>query len=70
MKEYTVEIFKESAFGSVFLGGSYVKAEKFTNFLNEKAQEGWKFKDIHRETRRVLLFFSREAFIVIFERDK
>ena len=69
MKEYAVEIFKENILGSVLLGGSYVKAEKFENFLNDKAKEGWKFRDFHRETRRILLFFSREALIVIFESD-
>ena len=69
MKEYTVGIFKEGLAGSLIVGGYYVKAEKFQEFLNEHAADGWEFVSFHRETRRVLLFFSREAFIVIFERN-
>jgi hypothetical protein len=67
--EYKVVIYRESMLGSLFLGASKVDPERFSEFLNRNGQEGWKVITMERESRRMLLFFHREAFIVAMERE-
>jgi len=69
VKEYKVVIYRESLLGSILLQGSRVDPEKYSNFLNEHAREGWRVITMERESRRELLFFKREAFLTILERD-
>ncbi len=68
--EYKVVIYRENILGSLFLGGSKVDPVKFTEFLNRNGAEGWEVKTMEREERRMLLFFSREAFLVVMQREK
>jgi hypothetical protein len=70
MKEYQVLVYKESVFSSLIFGESKVDPEKFTEFLNSYAANGWKVITVEREMRRTALFFSREAFLVIMERER
>ena len=56
--------------GSLFLGGSKVDPVKFTDFLNLNGDKGWEVVTMEREIRRMLLFFSREAFLVVMKRAK
>jgi hypothetical protein len=70
MKEYKAHLYQESMLGSLLLGQSKVDPEKFTRELNELASQGWRVVEVMRENRRMLLLFSREAFLVILERDK
>lgn len=67
--EYKVVIYRESMLGSLFLGGSKVDPVKFSDFLNKNGAEGWEVKTMEREERRMLLFFSREAFLVVLQRE-
>jgi len=67
--EYKVVIYRESMLGSLFLGGSKVDPVKFSAFLNKNGAEGWEVKTMEREERRMLLFFSREAFLVVLQRE-
>jgi len=67
--EYKVAIYREPLLGSIFLQGSKVNPVKYSEFLNKNAAEGWRVKTMERESRRELLFFSREAFITILERE-
>jgi hypothetical protein len=67
-REYKVVLYREGLLGNIFLAGSRVNPMKFTNFLNENAREGWRVVTMDRESRRELLFFKREAFVVILER--
>ena len=69
MKEYKVVIYREPLLGSIFLVGAKVDPVRYTEFLNKNAAEGWAVKTMEREIRRELLFFKREAFITILERD-
>lgn len=69
MKEYKVWVYQEGALGSLFLGGGKVDPIKFGAFLNMNAREGYRVVTIERELRRMLLFFKREAMVVVFERD-
>ena len=68
--EYKVAIYRESMLGSLFLGGSKVDPLKFSEFLNRNGEEGWEAITMEREARRMLLFFSREAFLVVMKRKK
>lgn len=69
MKEYKVILYREGLIGSIFLGESRVDPVRFSGFLNEHAGQGWRVVTMERETRRELLFFKRESFLVILERD-
>lgn len=66
--EYKVAVYRESLLGSLFLGGSKVDPQRFSEFLNRNAAEGWEVVTMEREARRMLIFFSREAFMVILKR--
>jgi hypothetical protein len=68
--EYKVVIYRENMLGSLFLGGSKVDPVRFSEFLNKNGEEGWEVKTMEREERRMLLFFSREAFLVVLQREK
>lgn len=68
--EYKVAVYRESMLGSLFLGGSKVDPVKFSEFLNRNGEEGWEVVSMEREIRRMLLFFSREAFLVIMKKTK
>ena len=68
--EYKVAIYREPLLGSIFLQGSKVNPIRYSEFLNTNAAEGWRVKTMEREIRRELLFFKREAFVTILEREK
>ncbi len=67
--EYKVAIYRESMLGSLFLGGSKVDPIKFSDFLNKNGEQGWEVVTMEREVRRMLLFFSREAFLVVMKKE-
>lgn len=69
-KEYKVVLYREGMLGSLFLGSSKVDPERFSEFLNRNAAEGWRVVTMEKESRRMMLFFEREAFLVVMERDK
>lgn len=69
MKEYKVVIYREGLLGNIFLAGSKVNPVKFSDFLNLNAKDGWEVRAMDRESRRALLFFKREAFVVVMERE-
>lgn len=68
-REYKVVLYREGLLGNIFLAGSRVNPVRFSQFLNENAKEGWRVVTMDRESRRELLFFKREAFVVIMERE-
>jgi hypothetical protein len=68
--EYKVVIYRENILGSLFLGASKVDPVRFSEFLNRNGADGWKVVTMEKEERRMLLFFSREAFLVVMEREK
>ena len=67
--EYKVAVYREPLLGSLLLGGSKVNPERYTEFLNKNAAKGWRVKTMEREIRREFLFFKREAFLTILERE-
>lgn len=68
-REYKVVIYREPLLGSIFLGGSRVNPVKYSAFLNDNARDGWRVVTMERELRREFIFFTREAFLTILERD-
>ena len=68
--EYKVIIYQEGLLGSLFLGESKVNPIRFTDFLNLHAAEGWRVQTMEKDIRRLLLFWKREAYIVILAREK
>ena len=69
-KEYKVEIVEEGGCSTLFLGSARFPRKKFEYLCNEMALDGWKVVFQVMESRRFLLFFSKEACIVTFERDR
>lgn len=69
MKEYKVVIYQEGMLGSLVLGQSKVDPIRFSQFLNDNAKQGWRVVTMEKDIRRMLLFFKREAFMVVMERD-
>ena len=70
MKEYKVFIYKESTISSILFNGGKVDEQKLEIELNRLAAEGWEVKTIERENRRTMLFHTREAMVIILEREK
>ncbi|MDB5490699.1 MAG: hypothetical protein JWO78_548 [Micavibrio sp.] len=68
-REYKVVIYREPLLGSMFLGGSRVDPVRYSEFLNKNAADGWRVITMEREQRRELLFWKREAFLTIMERE-
>ncbi|WP_341503145.1 DUF4177 domain-containing protein [Gallaecimonas sp. GXIMD4217] len=69
MKEYKAVIYQEGMLGSLFLGQSKIDPERFSEFLNENARQGWRVVTMEKDQRRMLLFWKREAYVVLMERD-
>lgn len=70
MKEYQVVVYQESMLGTLMLGQSKVDTAKLAEFLNNHARNGWRVITMEREQRRMLLVSSREAFLIVMERDR
>lgn len=68
--EYKVVIYQEGMLGSLLFGASKVDPVKFTAFLNELAQDGFRVVTMEKDIRRMLLFWKREAYVVILGREK
>lgn len=69
MKQYKVVVYQEGFLGSLFLGASKVDPERFSEFLNKNAAQGWRVITMEKDIRRMMLFWSREAYVVVLERD-
>ncbi|MEB5696275.1 DUF4177 domain-containing protein [Klebsiella aerogenes] len=55
--------------GSLLFGASKVDPVKFSEFLNKNAKEGWRVVTMEKDIRRMMLFFKREAYVVILEKE-
>ncbi|EPO6659442.1 DUF4177 domain-containing protein [Klebsiella aerogenes] len=69
MKQYKTVIYQEGMLGSMLFGASKVNPVKFSDFLNKNAKEGWRVVTMEKDIRRMMLFFKREAYVVILEKD-
>ncbi len=68
--EYKAIIYQEGMLGSLLLSGSKVDPVRFSEFLNRNADEGWRVVTMEKDIRRMLLFFKREAYVVIMSRGE
>jgi hypothetical protein len=69
MKKYKVVLYQEGMLGSLILGSSKVDPVRFSKFLNENAKEGWRVVTMEKDIRRMFLFWNREAYLVVMEKD-
>lgn len=69
MKQYKVVIYQESALSSMLLNAAKVDPVRFTEFLNRNAQQGWRVVTMEKDRRRLFLFWEREAYVVILEKE-
>jgi hypothetical protein len=53
----------------MLLGAAKTDPVKFSAFLNKNAAEGWRVVTMEKDIRRLLLFWKREAYVVILEKD-
>jgi hypothetical protein len=67
--EYKVVVHQEGMLGSLLFGTAKVNPMKFSDFLNKNAQDGWKVVTMEKDIRRMLLFWKREAYLVVMERE-
>jgi|TARA_B110000483_G_scaffold241680_1_gene325332 hypothetical protein len=67
--EYKVVVYQEGMLGSLLLGGSKVDPVRFSEFLNHNASLGWRVQTMEKDIRRMLLFFKREAYVVVLGRE-
>lgn len=70
MKEYKAVIYQEGMLGSLLLGESKINPVRFSEFLNANARDGWEVVTMEKDVRRMLLFFKREGYVVIMQREK
>lgn len=68
--EYKVVIYQEGMLGSLILGGSKVNPVRFSEFLNNNSEQGWRVQTMEKDIRRMLLFWKREAYVVIMGKEK
>jgi len=66
--EYKVVVYQEGMLGSLVLGGSKVDPIKFSTFLNQNAEQGWRVQTMEKDLRRMLLLWKREAYVVVLAR--
>ncbi len=69
MKQYKVVVYQEGMLGSLLLGASKVDPERFSDFLNKNAKEGWQVITMEKDIRRMLLLWTREAYMVVMEKE-
>lgn len=67
-KQFKVEVIKEGALGTLFLGASKLPIEKLEETLNDYGREGWDLEFMVIESHRFLLFWTREAAIITLSR--
>jgi len=69
-KEYKLEIIKEGALSSILFGSSKLPLKKMGEVMNNYGADGWDISFQLIERHRLFLFFSREAVIITFSREK
>ncbi|MDR0747909.1 MAG: DUF4177 domain-containing protein [Helicobacteraceae bacterium] len=67
---YKVVIYQEDALSTLLLGAAKVDPVKFSAFLNKNAEDGWRVVTMEKDLRRMLLFWTREAYVVIMEKEE
>jgi len=69
-KEYKVVKYKENFIKAILFGQAKISPRKLTKFLNRHSNEGWSATSIDKGVDSVFLLFSRENYVIVFEKDK
>lgn len=64
--QYKVQVIEESGLSTLLVGSAKLPLSKVEKVLNENARNGWQVVFQIVESRRFLLFWTREAMIVTF----
>lgn len=67
--KYSVEVIAEKGLSFFLFGQSNIPVNELTEVLNRYAARGWSMDFMFTERRRFLLFWGREAVIVVFQRN-
>ena len=70
MKEYKAVVYQEGMISSILLGSAKVDPERLSRFLNDNARDGWRVITMDKDIRRTLLLWTREAYLIIMERER
>jgi len=70
MKEYKIVRIVESGWSSLFFGSAAIPVEKMEGAINVAGKEGWTMIFQVIEKKRFLLFWSREAVLITFGRQR
>ncbi len=62
--EYKIIRISESGCGAILFGSAPLPVKKIEQVLNEKVKEGWQVVFQIIETKRTLLFWTRESLVV------
>lgn len=68
-REFKIEIVKEGAIGTMFLGASKLPLKKMETVMNSYGAQGWEMNFMVIERHRMLLFWVREAAVITFSRE-
>lgn len=68
MEQYKVVIYQEPILSSLFFWSAKIDPIKFGDLLNENAKDGWIVQTMSKENRRIMLFWKREAQVVIMKK--
>lgn len=68
-KKYKVEVVKEGALGTLFVGASKLPVEKMEEVMNRYGADGWDMDFMVIEQHRMLLFWKREAAVITFSKQ-
>lgn len=68
MEQYKVVIYQEPILSSLLFWSAKINPIKFSELLNENAKDWWVVQTMSKENRRIMLFWSREAQVVIMKK--
>ena len=68
MKKFKIEVVKEGALGTLFVGASKLPIKKMEEILNRYGADGWDMDFMVIEQHRMFLFWKREAAIITFSK--
>lgn len=68
-KEFKIEVVTEGALGTLFLGASTLPVKKMEKIMNDYGARGWNMDFMVMESKRMMLFWEREAAIITFSRQ-
>ena len=66
--EYKVELIQDGGCSTLLFGSGNLPVDKVQNVINQYAQNGWTMVFQVIESRRFLLFWTRQAILITFAR--